>query len=81
MTRQRVVFWAKTERIRLEHIPALSVTRLIERGTELVLAEVHGHPSDPATHDALAVALRSEAYRSELYRIRPVCFGGRRPAA
>jgi hypothetical protein len=79
------VRWAKTALLRLEHVPAEQLTRIVERGSERLLAIVVGHPSDPATHDALARALRdaSEALGADLRLVRPLVAGirGRRPAA
>jgi hypothetical protein len=70
----RVVFWGKTERLRLEHIPALKVTRLVERGTERLLAEVEGHPTDRETHERLASALQGAqaAFQRDLRVFRPL---------
>jgi hypothetical protein len=85
MTTPRPVLWGKTELVRLEHFPARQITRVVERYTERLIAEVPGHPSDPETHDLLARALRdaSKAIQADLRLVRAVYadIRGRRPAA
>jgi hypothetical protein len=74
---ERAVLWGKTELVRLEHLPARQVTRIVDRRTARLLAEVPGHPTAPETHEALARTLQnaSEGIRRDHGLLRPVYSG------
>ncbi len=71
---ERVVFWGRTDGLRLEHLPGRRVTRIVARASGILLAEVSGHPTAPETHRALARALRTASadVQCELEAFRPM---------